>query len=74
MTNTNTFYSWNTKKTEAGFKWIVTENISKSTPNKNGSYVDTKILEFGVLPTRVRAKAQAIRWCNHFSAVARKAA
>lgn len=65
-----TIYSWGTKKTEAGFKFVVTENISRTTPNDQGRYVDTKVIKEGELPTRARAKSRGQKWCNYMRTAA----
>lgn len=65
-----TIYSWKTTKTEDGFKFVVTENVSRETPNEQGRYVDSKIVKVGQLPTRARAKTTGQKWCAYLRRVA----
>ena len=61
-------FSWNTTKVENGFKGIVTKGTPRITPNENGSYLDTEVLQEFVLPTRARAKSHAQKWVRYYKA------
>lgn len=57
----NKFYGWNTTKTANGYRWDVTENFSRTTPNADGRYVDTTIKASGNAATRAQAMGAAKR-------------
>jgi hypothetical protein len=64
----NTFYSWNTKKTQTGFKWTVSEITKRNTVNKNGKYADSKVIKEGFRSTRAQSKGIATKWVKHLTA------
>ena len=61
-----TMFTWNTKKTETGFKFIVSKMTPRTTADEKGHFVDTEIAKEGTKPTRARAKATAQKWCAYY--------
>ena len=57
----NTFRSWNTTKTAAGYRWAVYSNVSRTTPNAEGRYVDSSLFAEGICRTRAQAVGAAKR-------------
>jgi len=55
------FYSWSTKKKGKKYEAKVTKVIARSTPNKQGRYADTTIVDTALYPSRARAKGAAVR-------------
>ncbi len=64
----NTFYSWNTKKTQAGFKWTVSEIKKRNTVNEFGKYADSRIIKEGLRSTRAQSKGIATKWVKYLTA------
>lgn len=64
----DTIYSWSTKKVDNGFKAIVTKSVTRSTPNANGKYADTEIVQQAVTTTRARARGWAQKWVRYYKA------
>ena len=62
----NTFYTWNTKKTEKGFMFIVSKMTPRTTADEKGHFVDTEIVKQGTRPTRIKAKGTAQKWCAYY--------
>lgn len=70
----NIFFGWNTTKVEGGFEYEVRKNVSRTTPNSNGSYCDYEVVKTGVCSSRAIATARAKAWKMHFTAQLRQAA
>lgn len=65
MNTLNHFYTWNTKKTESGFKFTVTKVTPHTEKQSNGSYASSEVMKEGILPTRARAKRKGQQWCKY---------
>ena len=65
----NTIYTWNTKKTETGFMFIVSKMTPRKTADEKWHFLDTKIVKEGTRLTRARARAKtaAQKWCIYFN-------
>lgn len=61
-------YTWKTKKSGNSYKFIIIEGVSRTTKNKEGSYLDTRTIESGLFTTRARAKNNAQKWVRFFKA------
>jgi len=59
-------YTWKTQKVGKSFDYKVLKLIPRTIRNKNGYFVDSKIIKTGNFPTRVRAKGQAQRWVRYY--------
>jgi len=60
-------YSWNTKKSNSGYKYRVEKITPRKTPNKFGQYANTIIIKSGTQKTRARAKGMATRWVRYYN-------
>lgn len=69
---TNTFFSWNTHKTETGaYLWTVKKVTSSNQPFADGKFAQFETLTGGISPTRARAKSSAQAWIrSHRTTVA----
>ena len=63
----NTIFTWNTRKTEKGFMFIVSKMTPRTTADEKGHFVDTETVKQGTRPTRARAKGIAQKWCQYFN-------
>lgn len=52
-------FTWNTKKTETGFMFIVSKMTPRTTADEKGHFIDTEIVKQGTRPTRARSKGIA---------------
>ena len=52
-------FGFRTKKTKAGFDFVVTRGTERKKANKEGQFVDTKIIHAGTRRTRARATGTA---------------
>ena len=58
----NITFGWRTKKVGNKFNFVVTRGKSRTTPNKDGRYIDDKIIHAGTRNTRARASGVAKRY------------
>ncbi len=67
MNKPNTYFTWNTKKTENGFSFRVYMVTSLSEINPiSGNYAASEVVAEGTLPTRARAKGKAVKYMRYF--------
>ena len=57
---------WNTTKITNGFKYTVYQTIVLETPNTNGRYAESVILQTGTRETRAQAVGIAKRWMRYY--------
>ena len=57
-----TQYTWNTKKTKDGFKYIVRKITPLKEKNKQGMFADSKIVKTGIRPTRAKEATTGKKW------------
>ena len=62
----NEIYTWRTSKVSNGYSFSVYKMTPRKTPNKMGQYADDKLMKYGILPSRARAKTMAIKWIKYY--------
>lgn len=56
----NIIFGFRTKKNKNGtFTFVITRGKARKTPNRQGSFLDTKIVKTGTTTTRARALGKA---------------